>query len=270
LTHFLIMGEGMEGGERLKRFFDALQRGAQQKKAFQDAFGDFSKVQKDFDVYLNRFAFQAGVINGLPQADEKNVSSRTMTLAETKAELGSFFATTHHWKEARESAETAVKDDSKLALAHEVLGFVSLHEGKDQDAVNEFSQALELDNHMYRSLFTKTMLLRLAHSTSTADREAFGVALTKVLDLNSQFAPAFVELAKFSVAQGDLNRALALARTAEKLEPSRAGYHLLTGQILLRMGHPAEAATYATYVASRWQGPDHDEAMELWGNVPAS
>lgn len=270
LTHFLTLGPGMENGERLKRFFNALQRGAEQKKAFQDTFGDFPKVQKEFDIYLNHFAFQAGVVNGLAQADEKKFSFRTMTLAETKAELGSFFATTRHWKEARESAEAAVKDDPKLALAHEVLGFLSLNEGKDQAAVNEFSQALELDSQMYRSLFAKTMLLPLAHSTFTGDHEAFRAAMTKVLDLNSQYAPAFVELAKSSVGQGDLNRALALARTAEKLEPSRAGYHLLTGQILLRMGHPAEAATYAAYVASRWQGPDHDEALELWGKVTAS
>jgi Tfp pilus assembly protein PilF len=270
LTHFLIMGAGMEGGERLKRFFDALQLGVQQEKAFQDAFGDLSKVQKDFDLYLNRFAFQAGVVNSLPQADEKSFSSRTMTQAETEAELGSFFATTHRWKEARESSEAAVKENPKVALAHEVLGFLSLHEGKDQDAVNEFSEALELDNQMYRSLFAKTMLLPLAHSTSPSDHATLRLALTKVLDINPQFAPAFVELAKSSVAQGDLKQALAFARTAEKLEPSRAGYHLLTGQILLRMGHPAEAATYAAYVASRWQSADHDEALELWGNVPAS
>jgi tetratricopeptide (TPR) repeat protein len=270
LTHFLTMGPGMEGGERLKRFFNALQLGAEQKKAFQDAFGDFPKVQKDFDNYLYHFTFAAGVVNSLPQADEKSFSSRTMTLAETKAELGSFFATTQHWKEARASSEAAVTNDPKLALAHEVLGFLSLHQGKDQEAVNEFSQALELDNQMYRSLFAKTMLLPLSHSTSTDDREVFRSALMKVLDLNSQFAPVYVELAKSFVAQGELNRALAQARTAEKLEPSRAGYHLLTGQILLRMGHPAEAATYAAYVASRWQGPDHDEALELWSKVPAS
>jgi tetratricopeptide (TPR) repeat protein len=269
LTHFLILGPGMENGQRLKRFYNLLQLGTEQKKAFQETFGDFPKVQKDFEIYLNHSAFQAGVVNRLAQADEKKFSSRTMTLAETEAELGSFFAMTRRWKEARESAEAAMRDNPKLALAYEVLGFISLNEGKDQAAVNEFSQAVELDNQMYRSLFAKTML-SLAHSTSAGDREAFRAAMTKVLDLNSQYAPAFVELAKSSLGQGDLNRALALARTAEKLEPSRAGYHLFTGQILLRMGHPTEAAAYAAYVASRWQGPDHDEALELWDKVPAS
>jgi hypothetical protein len=52
------------------------------------------------------------------------------------------------------------------------------------------------------------------------------------------------------------------------LEPSRAGYHILTGQILLRQGKGVEAATFARFVAERWFGPDHDEAVELWNAVP--
>src|SRR6267142_2239462 len=261
LTHFLTMSPGMEGGARLKRFFNALQAGTEQKKAFQDTFGDLSKVQKDLDDYVHHFAFPAGVIAAPPHFDEKSFTSRVLTLAETRAELGSFFLSTHHSKEARTPIEAAVKDDPKLALAHEDFGFVDLRDGKDAEAVREFSQAFELDNQMYRSLFAKTML----SPPATADeRELFFAALSRVVQINPQFAPAYVELAKFALANGKLTLALAMARTAEKMEPSRAGYHLLTGQILLRMGHPTEAAAYAAYVASRWEGVDHDEAMELW------
>ena len=70
------------------------------------------------------------------------------------------------------------------------------------------------------------------------------------------------------MAEGNLSRALALARTAEKIQPWLAGYHLLTGEILLRAGHPVEAAAHAVYVANRWSGVDHDQAMELWNRVP--
>src|SRR6266850_1573420 len=268
LTHFLTMAPGMEGGGRLNRFFNALQAGTEQKKAFQDTFGDLSKVQKNLDDYVRLFAFPAGVIATPPHSDEKSFPFRVLTLAETRAELGSFFLSTHHSKEAHTPIEAAVKDDPKLALAHEDLGFLDLGEGKDSEAVHEFSQAFELDNHMYRSLFAKTMLSPPSHAATAAERELFHVALLKVLEINPQFAPAYVELAKFALAGGNLTLALALARTAEKMEPSRAGYHLLTGQILLRLGHPAEAAANAAYVASRWESVDHDEAMELWNRVP--
>jgi len=42
----------------------------------------------------------------------------------------------------------------------------------------------------------------------------------------------------------------------------------MTGQILLRMGRGREAAEHAKFVADRWFGADHNEAVELWNSVP--
>jgi tetratricopeptide (TPR) repeat protein len=270
LTHFLTMGPGMDGGVRLKKFYSATQQGIEQKKAFQDNFGDLDHVQKDFDNYIHLFAFKAGVIPNPPKIDDKDLFVRTMTAAETEAELSSFYASTHQWKLARALTETALKNDPKLALAHEMMGFVWLQEGKDKEAVSEFGQAVELNQKMYRAQFAKTMLSPLPHSTDPNDQTVYYLELLKTLEVNNQFAPAYVELAKLYVAQGDPNKALGMALKAEKLEPWRAGYHLLTGQILLRLDRVAEAASDAAYVADRWPSPDHDEAMELWNLVPAA
>lgn len=269
LTHYLTMGPGMEGGAKLRKFFNAIHQGTEQKKAFQDTFGDFGRVQKDFDNYIHLFAFNAGVIPSPPKIEDKEFSIRSMTLAETEAELASFYASTHQWKLAREWSEAAVKDDPKLALAHQEMGFVDFQGGKDEEAVREFSQALDLDQKMYRCLFAKTMLSPLAHSTLPGDQQAYRLELLKVVEGDPQFAPAYVELAKLYVAQGDPAKALGLALKAEKLEPWRAGYHLLTGQILLRVNRAPEAASYAVYVADHWSEPDHGEALELWNLVPA-
>ena len=62
--------------------------------------------------------------------------------------------------------------------------------------------------------------------------------------------------------------AIGLARKAEQLEPTRAGYHVLSGKILVRMGKPHEAADFAQFVAQRWPGPNHNEAVELWNSIP--
>jgi hypothetical protein len=78
-----------------------------------------------------------------------------------------------------------------------------------------------------------------------------------------------VQLARLYVRQGSLEKAYGLARRAEQLEPTRAGYHLLSGRILQLRGRGAEAAGFARFVAARWQGSDHDEALELWNSVPA-
>lgn len=270
LTHFLTLSPGMDVGDRLKKFFNAAQQGVEQKKAFQDTFGDFKHVQQDLDQYIHLFAFHAAVIPSPPKLDDKDLVARSMTVAETEAELSSFYATTKQWKLARESGESALKNDPKLALAHQDMGFICLQEGKDEEAVREFSRAVELDNRMYRAQFAKTMISPLAHATSSDDRMAYRLALLEAVQVNPQFAPVYVELAKFYVTEGDTTQALKLALKAEKLEPWRAGYHLLTGQILLRMDRAADAASDAAYVADRWTSPDRDEAMELWNLVPVT
>ncbi len=270
LTHFLTLGPGMDGGTRLKKFYNATQQGVEQKKAFQDTFGDFKRVQDDFDQYVRHFTFKAAVIPSPPKIDDKDLPTRFMTVAETEAEFSAFYATTKQWKLARGSAESAVKNDTKLALAHQDMGFVCLQEGNDEEAAREFSRAVELDNRMYRAQFAKTMMSPLPHANAPSDRMAYRMELLKAVDVNPQFAPAYVELTKFYVTQRDLNQALKLALKAEKLEPWRAGYHLLTGQILLRLGQAADAASNAAYVADHWSSPDRDEAMELWNLVPAA
>jgi hypothetical protein len=79
-----------------------------------------------------------------------------------------------------------------------------------------------------------------------------------------------VQLAMLEFYEGHDIRALAMARKAERLEPSRAGYHLLSGEILLRLKKGKEAAELAKFVAERWTGPDHNEAVALWNRIPAA
>jgi Tfp pilus assembly protein PilF len=270
LIHFLVFGPAMQQGQRLNEFYTSLQPGVDQKKAFQQVFGDFKEVGKNLDLYVHKFAFSSGVLQNPRQINEKEFGTHTLSLAETEAELGAYHLWGHDIAGARPLVEEALKEDAKLALAHEDMGFLDFAEGKDEDAAHEFSQAYGLDGSRYLSLFFRTMLSPKARSDVPSDQASLHSALVKTVELNSQFAPAYVELARLNMHQGKLTEALALSRKAEQLEPSRAGYHLLSGHILLLLGRGSEAATFAKYVADRWYGPDHDEAMELWNAVPAS
>jgi hypothetical protein len=218
--------------------------------------------------YVRKFALPTWFVKNPPQTDEKTFTVRTLAPAETNAELGGYHLWSHGLNDAKPLIEEALKADPKLPLAHENMGFVDFAEGKDEDASHEFTQAYELDSKQYLSLFYRTMLSPISQSDVPADQGAFRNALLNTIHLNQGFAPAYVELARLAVRQGNPTVALAISRRAEQLEPSRAGYHLLSGQILLRLGRAPEAAASARFVADRWFGPDHDEAVELWNNVP--
>lgn len=269
LIHFLMFDPGMEQGKRLNQFQSLLLQGTDQKKAFAQVFGDPAELDKKLDQYVHRFTMTAIVVKNPPQIREKDFAARPLTTAETDAELGGYHLWAHDLANARPLVEQALRDDPKLSTAHENMGFLHFTDGKDEDAAREFSQAYDLDGSRYLSLFFKTMLSAAARSETPADQTSLRDALLQTLKLNPQFAPAYVQLARLYVRQGKLTEALAVARKAEQLEPSRAGYHLLCGQIMLRLGRGADAAVFAKYVADRWYGPDHDEAVALWNSVPA-
>ena len=270
LVHFQCFGPNMQDGVRLKRFFDEIQNGVDQKKAFIETIGPFDDVQSEYEKYIRQLRFPARALPVPSQLDEKQFTMRKMSGAETDAEMAAWFIHFHRWDEMRAHSEAAVKEDPKLSLAEEDMGFLDYNEGRDEQALKEFTTASELDTTNYIALFASIMALPLSKAGSAADRQRMYEKLNQVIDLKPDFAPAYVELAKLNIVQGNLPVALALSRKAAQIEPFRSGYRVLAGQILLRMGRPSEAAAEAAYVAQRWSGSDRDEAIELWNQIPLS
>lgn len=268
LVHFLTFGPGMEQGKKLNDFYRELQKGTDQKKAFQETFGDFKSIDQELGDYTLRFNFAAIPLPNPPKIEEKEFSGRSLSLAETEAQLAGYHLWTHDLAGAKPLVDQALNRDPKLGLAHEEMGFLDFANGNDSAALEEFSQASTLDDRLFLSLFAKTMMSPISTSEKPADEAVIESSLRHVLSLNPQFASAHIQLARVDLQKGDMAGALAESRKAEQLEPSRAGYHLQTGHILLRMGQGTDAATFAKFVADRWSGPDHDEAVELWDQVP--
>ena len=270
LSHFLMFSPSMDQGKRLRQFLILLDQGTEQKKAFREAFGEYKQIDKELEEYARRFFIQAMVVKNPPNFNENEFALRRLTPAETAAELGGFHLWEHDVEAARPLVMQAVSEDSTLGLAHEQMGFLDFADGKDQEAAKEFDQAFQLDGKLFLSVYYRAMLSPAANSDEAADRTAFHDAMMKVLELNPRFAPPYIELARMELRQGNFQHALALSRKGEQLEPSRAGYHILSGNILLRLGQNVDAARFAKFVADRWTPPDHDEAMELWDKVPSA
>ncbi len=285
LVHYLVFGPDMEKGKKLARFNVLLQRGDQQQKAFREVFGDPNDIQLQLEKYVGAFAFNSWVVDNSSAIHEKDFSTRKLSNAESLAETAAYRLWGHDPKEAGGYVEEALKQDPNLAAAHEELGFIDFTDGKDTDAVREFARAYELDKQRYLSQYFKAMMAapkeslalqgtparsQPAPSTQSTQHDALRTELLQTVQINSLYAPAYVQLAMLELRDGHLVKALNMSRKAEELEPSRAGYHLLTGEILLRLKHEKEAAEISKFVAERWRGPDHNEAVSLWNRIPAS
>src|SRR5215470_9030851 len=258
----------MEHGAKLASFFRKIEQGEDQKKAFVEAFGSFESMQDAIDKYIRRFLFNAYVLPNTDQMKEKDFPSRKLSVAETEAAIGGYRLFKRDTAEARELIEDALDEDPKLAEAHECKAFLLFQDGKDEEAQREFAAAYELDNTRFLSLYYLTMLSPSAASDAPEDQAKLRDALRQILKLNPEFGEAEVQLALWYVRQEDFKTALGVSRRAEQLEPSRAGYHILSARILHKLGRDKEAADFTVYVAKRWQGPDHNEAVELWEQLP--
>jgi Tfp pilus assembly protein PilF len=266
LVHFLIFGPEMDRGKKLSNFYAILQQGDPQVKAFRETFGELKDIENGLDTYINSFAFQSWVIEAPGSMKEKDFAARKLSKAEADAEIAGYRLWNHDQEEAAPLVEEALNADPNLAAAHEVKGFIEFGEGRDSQAVTEFSRAFELDKTRYLSQFFAAIMT--AHRETSEGRDELRASLLQTTQINPQFAPAYVQLAMLELADGNEAKAFAMSRKAESLEPSRASYHLLSGKILLRMKKEKEAAEYARFVAERWEGIDHNEAVALWNLIP--
>jgi hypothetical protein len=159
-------------------------------------------------------------------------------------------------------------ENPALAGPHEELGFLAWREGQDEEARTEWQKAVSADSSSYRAAFAMLMSGTPLKQQSSQQLIQTQNALEAIKEKAPKFAPVFVELALIQWRLGQMNQAYQSALAAEKLEPWRAGYHLLIGYILLQGRQPKIAEGYARTVATRWPGSDHDEAVDLWNLLP--
>jgi tetratricopeptide (TPR) repeat protein len=271
LVHYLMMSPEMNRGAKINQFYKAIMNREPQQKAFQEAFGNFADVEKGLREYVGKFLFTSYSIDNPPQINEKDFPERTMSVAETEAEIGTYRFWSHDHSESRQSIEQALRDDPNQPLAHETLGFLDFADGKDKEASSDFAKAVELDPSRFLSRFYKAMLAYYSVPNPTIDdMRALRTAMYAVVNANDAFAPADVQLALAMARAGDLQGALVLAQRAEALEPHRAGYHLLVARVLIESHYSVGALKEIQFVADRWRGPDRNEAVELWREVPGT
>jgi len=268
MVHYISYGKHMGDGAKLTSFVQMMEQGTPQLEAFQQTFGDPAAFQEKLSSYLSNFTFAAGVMREVRGPDPNSFTVRILTRAEADYALGSFDIGAHDYASGATLLRAAEATDPTLAGPHEELGFLAWRAGLDGEARQQWQKAVSADPSSYRSAFALLMSGPPLKQQTPQQLEQTRHALEAINTSAPKFAPALVELALIQWRQGQMNAAYKTSLAAEKLEPWRAEYHLLTGHLLLQGHQPALAAHYARQVADRWTGSDHDEAVDLWNQVP--
>lgn len=275
LTHFLMVGQGVSGIDRMSSYLSSLQHGTAAPKAFEQAFGDPKQIEKQFEQYVLRFAFTALVTKSVPHIDAGSFKSGSMPAAETDARLAEVHMRFGEPDLAAKQLDAALSADPQLALAHENKAFLDFRRGQDDDARGEFHKAASLDPNSFLAIYYQAMLAY--HGKTDSDSLArLDAAMQRVLQVNPRFAPAVVVRSQILVREQKLQEAFDMGVQAQKLEPDRGGYLTHMAAILVLGRNYSEAIKFASVVAERWYGSDSAEALAVLnrarklGNIPAT
>src|SRR5271168_1097503 len=256
LVHFLLMDPEARKQNLLGHFLEAWDKTGNQVEAAKQSFGDLTKFGKQIEAYARQGSFYTGVLKSSAQADEKSYTSRALPAAEALALRGDFYLHTKRMAEAKAALEEAVKEDPKLAAAHESLGTYYFHQHDIEDAAKELQTATELDSKSFLTYYYAAVL-NLQQARGMPDEWPKAEAsLEKAIALNPNFAPAYASLSTLYLMHPENQaKALTAARHALQLEPGTLHYSINLGFVLLRMNKTEEARALATRIVAEAKNP---------------
>jgi tetratricopeptide (TPR) repeat protein len=240
LTHFLIVGDWMEGTHRIRDYAQLLAQGEDAATAAERAFGDLDKLQAALAEYLMQRRFMYFMVPATLAAGDATLEVRAVKTAEVDAVRADVQVYTERGKDARMLLESVLRDDPKNALAHETMGGLLYREGDIAGAQRWYGEAAKLDpqNYLAQYYFAVTAM----HGGSGAAEEVVDASLRSAIRLNAEFAPADDALAMFYAAgHRRLDEAYALDVRAIELDPERLLYRVDCAEVLTEQRQFAEA-----------------------------
>ncbi len=242
LTHYLMLDPDARKQQLMLRFFDAFQKGDNQLEAARRTFGDLKKFGGKMEGYVRQGTFYAARMKAPVELAEKDYATRTLPQAESLALRGDFHLHMNRMSEARTMLEQAVALDSKLAAAHESLGYYHYRQQNLEEANKEFAEAVKLDSRDYLAHYYHAFLRVRGQMVGPEEMEETRASLEKAIQLNPNFAPAYAALSSFYLVRSETKqKALDAALRAAQLEPGELHYALNLGQVLLILNREQDA-----------------------------
>ena len=124
LTHYLITRDGREHTHRLTDFVALLGQNMAQEEAARRTIGDLNALQEALGEYIGRSDLHGGAAGRSGQRSMRTSSRLRRSPRPNRSTVrADFMAHDHHYEEAREMLEEALKLDPALASAHEAWDF---------------------------------------------------------------------------------------------------------------------------------------------------
>ena len=285
LVHYLMMS--VDGGrqQRFRQFLQHIERGDTSEKALERAFGDVAALEGDFAEYVRRGQFPTQRVASAdnPQAYTAYTATQRSTLSDGEANfyLGDLLRHINRPNDAEVYFKQAIAVEPTFIPPYAALGEMYAYQKRYADAKKYLQRATTtqqqyLIHYLYAFVLSREGMSATGwvNDYSPEHLAAMREQLQLAIKLAPEFAPSYYLLAFVNfVANDKLDEAVAMARKARELAPSRPSYALLLAQIYLRLGNTQEARSIAEGLTKNSDTAVRDGAQEvldsLLGNAMA-
>ncbi len=245
LTHYLMLGnEELASAGAIGRYMNLVQQGADQVEAFVEVVGPLDEVREDLRRYLRRLRLSVFEQELGDDLNDDGFVERDLPPHEMLAEQAVVLAGSGFVTEAADLVAEARAHDPESPAVLTAAGLVALESRDDTTAAAAFSAAIAAGATNYLPFYLST-------TTSPSQETEPGLELPERLGrlrmavaFNPRFTPAYQELVRLLLNDGQLDQAFDVARRAAEIDARDAYSWRLMGQAALQ-SNKFEAARLA-------------------------
>ena len=275
LVHYLMLG--LDGGrqQQFSQFLQQIARGETSAKAIERAFGKTVELlEEEFEDYVQRGSFPAQRVASAdnPEAFASTAMQRAaLSEGEANFYLGDLLLHTNRPSEAEVYFKQAIAAEPNFLPAYASLGQLYAYQRRYAEARRYLERAAQTSqnynvHYLYAYALSREGVSATGH-ISEYPREKVALMreqLMRSIKLAPKFAPAYHLLALVGlVADENLDEAMAMARKATQLEPSKPSHSLLLAHIYARRGNTGEATSILETLSRSSDAEVRTEAQRL-------
>jgi len=266
LVHYLALDDEAVKQQYLYEYLKAWDETRDGEEAARRAFKDLKQFQARLENYIRQPAFNFR--HGKPQAkfSPNDYTVRSITPAEAMVVQADFFQHFGHANDGRRLLKQAQEAGPNLAALHACLGYDNYVQYNNDEAEQEFKQAVQLNPQDFRPYFYLAEIAYRKNKYGAGSTPQIIAYLEKVVQLNPNFAPAYAFLSVAYRQQRETReKALDAGFKANHLDPSVLAYVADVGDALMVLGRDAEARTIAEKLKKAARSPQEKALAEQYG-----
>lgn len=242
LTHFLEISDREKHTHRIQDYIALIGQHQDPVAAAEQAFGDLKQLQHALDSYIGAATYKQFVLStAAAPIDESTYKVRALAQSDSDAARADVLAYVQRLKDSQALLDQVLKNDPNNAQAHETMGFLAMRDGRIDEALKWYAEAVKLDSQSYLAQYNYAELLMRERSGD--NDKNIEQSLRASIRLNPRFALAYDQLASlYGMRHENLEEAQKLALQAIKLDPGNLSIRINAANVFMSASRYDDAA----------------------------